>query len=128
MGHDECGPVATSIRRESDRIVAGRRHERLAQFHRGVRVFGGEVVRQTNFFGQVVSIFGTYYPDIAIAVTPAVTALYRDLRRSWSWPRPATGTVSRRDGGAGTVPHGVLPMDDGMRAPADLERQGHRRR
>jgi len=94
-----------SMRRESDRIVAGRRHERLAQFHRGVRVFGGEVVRQTNFFGQVVSIFGTYYPDIAIAVTPAVTAAIAPKVLAAA----GHGTVV-----VGTAPElTVLPMDDG---------------
>jgi thermolysin len=94
-----------SIRRESDPTVAGRRHERLAQFHRGVRVFGGEMVRQTNFFGQVVSISGSYYPDIGIDVTPAVAAAIA----------PATLAAA----GHGTVLPGtapeltVLPLDDG---------------
>jgi len=94
-----------SIRRESDPIVAGHRHEHLTQFHRGVRVFGGEMVRQTNFFGQVVSIFGSYYPNINIDVAPAVPA--------------AIAPKVLASAGHGTVVPGtaaeltVLPLDDG---------------
>jgi thermolysin len=57
---------------EGDVLVPGRRHERFAQFHRGVRVFGGDVVRQTTSGGQPVSVFGAVYPDIGIDVMPAI--------------------------------------------------------
>lgn len=99
------GGQLRSIRGEWDPLVAGRRHERLAQFYRGVRVYGGEMVRQTNFFGQVVSIFGSYYPNITIDTTPAISASV------------APGVIA--GAGLGTVRPGttpeltVLPIDDG---------------
>src|SRR5688572_2695013 len=54
-----------------DKLVAGRRIERADQYHRGVRVFGGDVARQLAG-GQVVSIFGTIYDDIAVDTNPQV--------------------------------------------------------
>ena len=59
---------------ESDVLAPGRYHERYAQFHRGVRVFGGDVVRQTRAGGQPVSVFGAVYPDIGIGVTPVIAS------------------------------------------------------
>src|SRR5262245_48589366 len=38
-----------------DLLVPGRSHERMAQYYKGVRVFGGDVVRQFASNGQVVS-------------------------------------------------------------------------
>ena len=69
--------IAGDLRRtssEADALVAGRLHERFAQYYRGVPVFGADTTRQTNAFGQTVSIFGVFYPDITIEVTPRVTA------------------------------------------------------
>ncbi len=60
--------------READPLVNGRMHERLAQYYRGVPVFGADTTRQVNTFGQTVSVFGVYYPDIAIDVTSTVTS------------------------------------------------------
>ena len=57
-----------------DALVGGRIHERLAQMYRGVPVFGADTTRQLNTSGQTVSVFGCYYPDIAIDTTAAVTA------------------------------------------------------
>jgi thermolysin len=54
-----------------DTLVAGRRIERADQYHRGVRVFGGDVARQVAD-GQVVSIFGTLYDDITVDTNPQV--------------------------------------------------------
>jgi len=54
-----------------DRLVAGRRIERADQHHRGVRVFGGDVVRQMAR-GQVISIFGTIYEDITVDPDPLI--------------------------------------------------------
>ena len=56
-----------------DTLMPGRVHERLDQFYNGVPVFGGDIVRQANG-GLTVSIFGTLYQDIAIAVEPALSA------------------------------------------------------
>jgi thermolysin len=58
----------------ADSLVAGRTHERFDQYHQGVRVFGGDVVRQTTNSGSPVSVFGQMYQDIAVDTTPAVTA------------------------------------------------------
>jgi Zn-dependent metalloprotease len=56
-----------------DSSAPGARHERLSQRHRGVRVFGGDVVRQRTGAGTTVSVFGVVYPDIAIDTTPVIT-------------------------------------------------------
>ncbi len=66
------GDLATRQTRD-DTQLAGRRHERLAQLHRGVPVFGGELVVQSDA-AQVLSVFGTLYEDIDIEVTPAIAA------------------------------------------------------
>lgn len=58
-------------RRQVDKLVPGRRIERVAQYHRGVRVFGGDVARQLAR-GQVVSMLGTLYDDIAVDTNPLV--------------------------------------------------------
>jgi thermolysin len=76
----ESGALVTSMRRSGelrlrmmreDLLVAGRSHERLDQYHRGVRVFGADVAEQFAG-GQVVSVFGNVYDDIAIETTPAL--------------------------------------------------------
>lgn len=63
----------TTMDRIADAQVAGRTHERLLQRHRGVRVFGGELTRQRNGFGQTVSIFGTVYDRVDVSPVPAVS-------------------------------------------------------
>ena len=57
--------------RVADVMLAGREHERLQQYHRGVPVFGAGVTRQWRG-GQVESIFGRVYEDLSIDVTPAL--------------------------------------------------------
>ncbi|HVH56589.1 MAG TPA: M4 family metallopeptidase [Vicinamibacterales bacterium] len=54
-----------------DKLVPGRRIERVDQYHRGVRVFGADVARQLSG-GQVISMLGTMYDDIAISTDPAL--------------------------------------------------------
>ena len=90
--------------RRADTLVSGRSHERLDQFHRGVRVYGADVSQQ-EAGGQVVSIFGRLYDDIDVDPTPRIE---RDAARA---------IVER---GAGTLlgPRRqpelvVLPLDDG---------------
>jgi thermolysin len=56
-----------------DALVAGRRHERLAQYFQGVPVEGGEIVRQMSVLGPV-SIFGTLYEGIALDPSPTLSA------------------------------------------------------
>src|SRR5436309_7364256 len=50
-------------RLHDDTLMRGRTHERLAQFHRGVRVWGADMTRQLEN-GQTISIFGMIYSDI----------------------------------------------------------------
>ena len=57
-----------------DTQIAGRRTERADQYHRGVRVFGGDISRQLDSQGVLLSMFGTIYADIDISPNPAVTA------------------------------------------------------
>jgi bacillolysin len=80
--------------READPLMAGRMHERLAQYYRGVPVFGADTTRQVNTFGQTVSVFGVSYPDIAIDVTPAVTPSEARALLALSGGR---GAILRRD-------------------------------
>jgi bacillolysin len=55
-----------------DLLVRGRRHDRYDQYYRGVRVFGADVAQQLNG-GQVVSMFGNLYENIAIDPSPTVS-------------------------------------------------------
>jgi len=80
--------------READPLVIGRMHERLAQYYRGVPVFGADTTRQVNTFGQTVSVFGVSYADIAVDVTPAVTS---DEARALLALSGGPGAVLRRD-------------------------------
>ena len=58
-------------RRHFDTMVPGRVHERLAQLHEGLPVFGSGVVRQIDG-GFVRTAFGHVYEDIGIPTAPAV--------------------------------------------------------
>jgi bacillolysin len=89
---------------EPDPLVEGRSHERLDQYYDGVRVFGGEVVRQTDR-GQTVSVFGSIYTGIRVDADPVLS------------PRDAADIVAELTG-ASTGPDlepelVVLPKDAG---------------
>ncbi|MGB2717962.1 MAG: M4 family metallopeptidase [Vicinamibacterales bacterium] len=58
--------------RRDDVQIEGRVHERADQYHRGVRVFGADVARQFEG-GQLISVFGTLYPEIDADTTPRLT-------------------------------------------------------
>ena len=58
---------------DADQMIEGRTHERLDQYHDGVRVFGGELVRQARG-GQAVSVFGDLYAGIGLDVEPTLSA------------------------------------------------------
>ncbi len=58
---------------ENDTLVSGRVHERLAQYHDGVPVFGAGVTRQTDR-GLTISVFGHIHGGIRTDATPAVSA------------------------------------------------------
>lgn len=87
-----------------DALVPGRQHERLAQFYRGVPVFGGEIVRQTDG-SMTVSVFGTFYEGIALEVAPRLSA--EDARR-------LVQALSGQTLGTSRTPElMVYPRDDG---------------
>jgi thermolysin len=52
-------------------MLAGRRHERLEQLHRGVPVWGGEIARQSDDAGTL-TVFGTIYEGIEIETRPTL--------------------------------------------------------
>jgi thermolysin len=87
-----------------DLLLPGRTHERYDQYHRGVRVWGGDVTRQTDR-GLVVSLFGELHDGITLDVEPALS------------PEDARRLVSDLAGGAdlgARVPElVVLPLDGG---------------
>jgi bacillolysin len=87
-----------------DALIAGREHDRLDQYYKGVRVFGGDVARQMER-GITVSLFGTIYDDIDIDANPALNAgaARAAIERAAGAPIPA-----------GTDPElMVLPRDSG---------------
>ena len=57
----------------ADTLVAGREHDRLDQYYKGVRVFGGDVARQVER-GLTVSLFGTIYQDVDVDTDPGLSA------------------------------------------------------
>lgn len=64
------------LRRRSvreDTLIAGRWHERFDQYHRGVRVYGGDIARQRTTLGQTLSVFGTLYDGITVDTSPALS-------------------------------------------------------
>lgn len=89
---------------EADLQLEGRSHERLDQYHHGVKVFGGELVRQADG-GQAVSVFGLLYTGIGVDVEPALS------------PRDAAAIVAGMTGatiGPELAPElVVLPTDAG---------------
>lgn len=57
---------------QPDTLLPGRTHERLDQFYKGVRVFGGDLTRQLD--GSVaVSVFGVLYQGIDLDPSPALS-------------------------------------------------------
>lgn len=90
-----------------DKLVPGRRIERADQYHRGVRVFGGDVARQLAG-GQTVSVFGTLYDDLRVTGEPAVAE--SEARRRIEQRAGVRLGASR----AGELV--VLPRDDGSAA------------
>lgn len=89
----------------ADTMLSGRTIEQLSQYYKGVRVWGGTVARQ--FDGNtVVSVFGTVYQGLDLAVTPALD-------------RDAAGRALEAIGGTLLVTDAdpelvILPQDDGF--------------
>ena len=57
---------------ERDPMLPSRTVERFEQFHQGVRIWGADVVRDSED-GVAMSIFGVLSPDLAISTTAAVS-------------------------------------------------------
>jgi bacillolysin len=89
-----------------DTMIPGRVHERLAQYHLGVPVFGGELARQSDAAGTL-TVFGTLYEGIDVSPTPTLRADDAAARVAARGGRP----IGRR-GGPELV---VLPLGSGYR-------------
>jgi Zn-dependent metalloprotease len=50
----------------------GRSFVRFQQVHSGIPVFGGELIVQTDSFGNIISAQGKILPDIRIDMSPAI--------------------------------------------------------
>ena len=97
------GELAVRLTRD-DTMIPGRRVERLAQLHRGVPVFGGELVRQSDA-ASTLSVFGTLYEGIDVEVAPRLGATDVQARLAERGGRPF--------GSSGGPELGVLPLADG---------------
>ena len=89
-----------------DTMIPGRVHERLAQYHLGVPVFGGELARQSDAAGTL-TVFGTLYEGIDVSPTPTLRPEDAEARIAAQGGRP----FGRR-GGPELV---VLPLGSGYR-------------
>jgi thermolysin len=93
--------------RQSDTLMRGRVHERLDQYYKGVPVFGGETVRETD--GKItVSVTAAIYSGLNLDTTPTLS------------PDDAARAFVRETGaeaGASVTPQLiVLPRSDGSYA------------
>ncbi len=61
------------VRERDDTLLPARQHERFAQYHRGLPIFGAEVTRQSEN-GVPISMLGTVYRDIDLSTTPDLSA------------------------------------------------------
>lgn len=89
---------------EPDLVLPGHQHERFEQYVNGVRIFGGDITRQ-SVEGTTTSIFGTFYDTVAIGTTPTVTpeAARAAFGQMNGAPLPADRPVELV----------ILPRDDG---------------
>ncbi|OQW96356.1 MAG: hypothetical protein BWK77_05105, partial [Verrucomicrobia bacterium A1] len=78
-----------------DTDALGFRHVRTAQFHRGLRVIGGELIVHFDRANQAYEVNGRYVPDVSLDVTPQLK------------PAEAVRTA-RQDLAAGGQPGGEL--------------------
>jgi thermolysin len=88
---------------QQDPMVAAREHQRLDQYYRGLRVFGGDVTRQTAVDGTV-SIFGVLHSGIDLDVVARLTA---------EGARQAIPSAVSGEALGGDPELGVLPLSDG---------------
>jgi bacillolysin len=85
-----------------DTLLAGRVHQRSDQYYRGVRVFGGDVTRQ-SVRGATASAFGILYSGIDLDPSPAI-----DEARARAIFEERTGSSLDPSAGPELV---VLPLD-----------------
>jgi bacillolysin len=97
------GEIAVRLTRD-DTMIPGRRHERLAQLHRGVPVFGGELTRQSDA-SSTLTVFGTLYEGIDVDVAPRLGPADAEARLAARGGRPFGAR-----GGPELV---VLPLEGG---------------
>ena len=97
------GELGVRLTRD-DTMIPGRRHERLAQFHRGVPVFGGELTRQSDASGTL-TVFGTLYEGIEVDGAPRLGPADAEARLAARGGRPFGAR-----GGPELV---VLPLEGG---------------
>lgn len=106
---------------QADTMIGGRVHERLAQRHEGLPVFGGELIRQMNG-PTVLSVFGRIFENVSLATTtPAIEA---------SAAAALAEAAAGPGASAGEPELGILPTADGyllvyrlvVRSPLDVRR------
>jgi bacillolysin len=89
-----------------DTMIAGRAIERLGQFHEGLPVFGGQVVRQMD--GRaIISVTGRLYEALDVGVTPSMSAARAN--------EVATAAAGAGASIRGETTLGVLPVENGYR-------------
>ena len=89
---------------QEDTMIAGRIHERLGQYYRGVPVFGAQVVRQMDG-RSVISVAGRLYEGLDMNVVPTLTP-----------ERAGEFALATAPAGAqvqGEITLGILPLADG---------------
>ena len=89
-----------------DTMIAGRALERLGQFHEGLPVFGGQVVRQMDGRAHV-SVTGRLYEALDVDANPAITP---DRARMLAAASVAAGATIHGD-----ATLGFLPVQNGYR-------------
>ena len=93
-------------RLQEDAMVPGRAVERLGQFHEGLPVFGGQVVRQMD--GRtILSVTGRLYESLDVDVNPAISP-----------EQAGAAAVASVGSGAninGEIALGILPVESGYR-------------
>ena len=90
----------------ADSVISGRAVERLGQFHQGLPVFGGQVVRQMDGRSHV-SVTGRLYETLNVDVSPALT-----VERAGEF---AIASVGPGGNVRGEATLGILPVPNGYR-------------
>jgi bacillolysin len=89
-----------------DAMIAGRAIERLGQFHEGLPVFGGQVVRQMD--GRaIVSVTGRLYEALDVGVTPSISTAHAN--------EIAAAAAGAGASIRGETTLGILPVESGYR-------------